>query len=610
MLHSDIFITLATLVCAATLMITNRIRADLVAVLVVLALLLSGVLTAGEALAGFSNPVVIIIACMFVVSEAIIHTGIAQRMGEMVLARGGTSEIRLLVILMSASCLLGSFMSSTATAAIFIPIVLAVAEKAEINHKRLLIPLAVAALISGMMTLVATPPNIAVNNVLRERGLEPLSFFSFTPFGLICLMLAIGFMVIGGRHLLAPQQRQEHHRRQRSIEDLIYRYGLDQRLALLQITGKSALIDRSVARMQLAARHHIHLIALHTPSMSGGITVPARPESVFEEGNILVIIGAPADIECFSREFLLNKREIPADPVLKKHFFQVIGAGEVMLTPDSDLIGKSIREIGFHTQFHCLALAIRRKGETITTDFADEPLLFGDVLLMCGAWEDILRLRQHRDQYILLTLPQDFREVVPARGRAPLALAIIAAMVGLIVFNILPTVTAIIGATAALVLTRCVEADTWFKAVDWPTIILVAGILPLATALQKTGVSTLVSHWLLAEFGHSGPLLVLAVLFLVTAGIGLFLSNTPTALLAAPMAIDIGQAMGVSPQACAMTVAIACSAAFISPLGSPVTMIVREPGGYHLVDFAKVGVPLVLICMVATVFMAWLIYLR
>lgn len=311
MLQSDIFITLATLVCAATLMITNRIRADLVAVLVVLALLLSGVLTAGEALAGFSNPVVIIIACMFVVSEAIIHTGIAQRMGEMVLARGGTSEIRLLVILMSASCLLGSFMSSTATAAIFIPIVLAVAEKAEINHKRLLIPLAVAALISGMMTLVATPPNIAVNNVLRERGLEPLSFFSFTPFGLICLVLAIGFMVIGGRHLLAPQQRQENHRRQRSIEDLIYRYGLDQRLSLLQITGKSALIDRSVARMQLAARHHIHLIALHTPSMSGGITVPARPESVFEEGNILVIIGAPADIECFSREFLLNKEKSP-----------------------------------------------------------------------------------------------------------------------------------------------------------------------------------------------------------------------------------------------------------------------------------------------------------
>ncbi len=604
-------ITLATLACAATLMITNRIRADLVAMLVVLTLMLSGVLNATEALAGFSNPVVIIIACMFVVSEAIIHTGIAQRMGDLVLAYGGTSEVRLLIILMSASCLLGSFMSSTATAAIFIPIVLTVAEKAEINHKRLLIPLAVAALISGMMTLVATPPNIAVNNVLRERGLEPLSFFAFTPFGLICLVLAIGFMVIGGRHLLAPQKRKEKHRQERSIGDLIYRYGLDQRLSLLQITGKSDLIDRSVARMQLAAHDHLHLIALHTPSHnSGGITVPARPESVFEEGQVLVIIGALEDIEHFGSEYHLKKMEMPADPVLKRHFFQVIGAGEVMLTPDSNLIGKSIREIGFHTQFQCLALAIRRKGETITADFANEPLLFGDVLLICGAWEDILRLRQHRDQYILLTLPQDFHEVIPARNHAPQALVIIGTMVGLIVFNVVTTLTAIIGATAALVLSRCVKPDTWFKAVDWPTIILVAGILPLATALQKTGVSTLVSQTLLTEFGHSGPILVLAVLFLVTAGIGLFLSNTPTALLAAPMAIDIGQAMGVSPQACAMTVAIACSAAFISPLGSPVTMIVREPGGYRLVDFAKVGVPLVLICMMATVFMAWLIYLR
>ncbi|WP_448875327.1 SLC13 family permease [Desulfobulbus propionicus] len=608
--HPEMLIPLATLACAATLMITSRIRADLVAVLVVLALMLSGVLSPTEALAGFSNPVVIIIACMFVVSEAIIHTGIAQRMGDLVLARGGTSEVRLLIMLMSASCLLGSFMSSTATAAIFIPIVLTVAEKAGINHKRLLIPLAVAALISGMMTLVATPPNIAVNNVLRERGLEPLSFFSFTPFGLICLALAIGFMVLCGRHLLAPQKPREERRPERSIQDLIYRYGLDQRLALLQISGTSELIDRSVARMQLAARHHLHLIALHTPSHGGGSTVPARPESVFEEGHILVVIGAVEDIERFRGNFSLIKREPPSDPALKRHFFQVIGAGEVMLTPDSSLIGKSIREIGFHTQFHCLALAIRRKGETMTTDFADEPLLFGDVLLICGAWEDILRLRQHRDQYILLTLPQDFREVVPARGRAPLALAIIAAMVGLIVCNTLPTVTAILGATVALILTRCVKPDAWFKAVDWPTIILVAGILPLATALQKTGVSTVVSHALLTEFGHSDPLLVLAVLFLVTAGIGLFLSNTPTALLAAPMAIDIGQAMGVSPQACAMTVAIACSAAFVSPLGSPVTMIVREPGGYRLMDFARVGAPLVLLCMVATVCMAWLMYLR
>jgi len=608
--QTDMFITLATLASAATLMITNKIRADLVAVLVVLALMLTGVLEVSEALAGFSNPVVIIIACMFVVSESIIHTGIAQRMGDLVLALGGTSEVRVLIILMAAAGLLGAFMSSAATAAIFIPIVLAVAEKAEINHKRLLIPLAVAALISGMMTLVATPPNIAVNSVLRERGLEPLSFFSFTPFGLLCLVLAIGFMVLGGRHLLAPPKRKEPHRRERSITDLITHYHLEQRLALLQVTAESDLIDRSVARMQMAARHRLHLIALHTPSPTGGATVPARPESVFEEGHVLVVIGASSDITAFQHEFHLQKMGMPTDPLMKRQFFQVIGAGEVMLTPDSNLIGKSLREIGFQTRFQCLALAIRRKGETITADFTNEPLLFGDVLLICGAWEDILRLREHRDRYILLTLPQDFRAVIPARKRAPLALGIIATMVGLIVFNIIPTVAAIIGATATLVLSRCVKQDTWFKAIDWPTIILVAGILSLATALQKTGVSAFVSQSLLAEFGHSGPLLVLAVLYMVTATIGLFLSNTPTALLAAPMAIDIGQALHVSPQACAMTVAIACSSAFISPLGSPVTMIVREPGGYTLKDFAKVGVPLVCICMLATMFMAWLLYLR
>ncbi len=606
---SDIDITLITLAAAAVLMITNRIRADLVAILVVLTLMLTHVLKPSEALAGFANPVVIIIASMFVVSEAIIQTGVAQRMGDLVLARSGTNEARLLTVLMSASCLLGSFMSSTATAAIFIPIVMAVAEKGGINHKRLLIPLSTAALISGMMTLVATPPNIAVNNVLVERGLNPLSFFSFTPFGLVCLVLAILYMTTVGRHLLAPPAPEGARHREHSIADLITRYGLAQQVALLQITRHSDLVDRSVARLQMGARYHLNLIALHTPSASGGVTIPARPESVFEEGQVLVVLGAPADIDQFRHAFVLKKVEVPAAPALRKRFFHIIGAGEVMLTPDSDLIGKNLRDIGFHTQFHCMVLAIRRKGELLTGDFAGEPLLFGDVLLICGAWEDILLLRQHLDQYILLTLPQDFREVVPARNRAPLALAIIAVMVGLIVFKVLATVPAILGAAAALILTRCVRPDSWFKCIDWPTVVLVGGILPLATALQKTGVSALVSRELLAYFGHSSPLLVLAVLYLVTVAFGMFLSNTPTVLLTAPMAIDIGHVLGVSPQACAMTVAIASSAAFISPLGSPVTMIVREPGHYQIMDFAKVGFPLVLICMVATVLMAWLIYL-
>ena len=608
--NPDMLIAVLTLAGAAVLLVTNWIRGDLVAVLVMLTLMLTGVLEPGDALSGLSSPVVVIIASMFVISEAIVHTGLAQRMGEAIIDRGGTSEVRLLVLLMTGSALVGSFMSSTATAAIFIPITLAVAEKAGLNHRRLLIPLAAAALISGMMTLVATTPNIVINNALRSRGMEPLSFFSFTPFGILVLALAIAFIVFAGRHLLSGGQGAVGRRRERSIGEILQGYDIRQRVGVLRVTPGSGLIDRSVARMQLGARHRINLIALHTVADSGRAFVPARPETVFLANDILVVIAEHEALDRFAETFGLERMELQVDPALEREFFQVVGVGEVMLTPESNLIGKSVREIGFHSRFRCQVLAIRRKGATLTTGFADEPLRFGDVLLACGAWEDILQLRDHRDQYILLNLPQDYHEVIPARSRGPLAVIILAAMVGLLVFDLLPTVTAVLVATAALILTRCVNVDSCYRVIDWQTVLIIAGMLPLALALERTGAITLVTDRLLELFAGVGPMGVLAVLFLVTVAIGLFLSNTPTAVLVAPMAVEIGLKMGIPPQACAMTVAIACSAAFISPLGSPVNMIVREPGGYTFMDYARVGVPLVALSLVATLVLVRLIYLR
>ena len=608
--NPDMLIAVLTLAGAAVLLVTNWIRGDLVAVLVMLTLMLTGVLEPSDALSGLSSPVVVIIASMFVISEAIVHTGLAQRMGEAIIDRGGTSEVRLLVLLMAGSALVGSFMSSTATAAIFIPITLAVAEKAGLNHRRLLIPLAAAALISGMMTLVATTPNIVINNALRSHGQEALSFFSFTPFGLAVLVLAIAFIVLAGRHLLSGGQGAVSRRRERSIGEILQGYDIRQRVGVLRVTPGSGLIDRSVARMQLGARHRINLIALHTVADSGRAFVPARPETVFLANDILVVIAEHEAIDRFAEGFELERMELQVDPALEREFFQAVGVGEVMLTPESNLIGKSVREIGFHSRFRCQVLAIRRKGATLTTGFADEPLRFGDVLLACGAWEDILQLRDHRDQYILLNLPQDYHEVIPARSRGPLAVIILAAMVGLLVFDLLPTVTAVLVATAALILTRCVNVDSCYRVIDWQTVLIIAGMLPLALALERTGAITLVTDWLLGLFAGVGPMGVLAALFLVTVAIGLFLSNTPTAVLVAPMAVEIGLKMGIPPQACAMTVAIACSAAFISPLGSPVNMIVREPGGYKFMDYARVGVPLVALSLVATLVLVRLIYLR
>ena len=608
MTQPDIIITLATLIVAVVLFVGNVLRNDLVAVLIVLALSIGGVLAPAEALSGFSSNAVIIIACMFIVGRAITYTGIAQQVGEAIIHYGGSNEKRLLLLVMTAAAFVGAFMSSTATAAIFIPITLSVAEKAGLNHRRLLMPLAAAALISGMMTLVATTPNIIINSALLEQGLEGLGFFSFTPFGMLALVLCAAFMAVAGQRLLSSGTTSAVRKSDPTIDDLLRYHSIDKNEYLLRIPAHSDLVGKSVASMQINATYHVILLAVERSEHGRRKTIfAARPETVFHEDDVMLVVGCPNCVQSFAETFSLQF--IPFRTSHRKAFFQVVGIAEVMLNPESTLIGKSLKETLFQSSFHSMALGIRRKGETLTENLADIPLKFGDVLLLCGAWTDILLLRQHREQYLLLTMPKDAKEYVPAPEKRNVTLAVLACMVALMVFNLLPPVTAILAATAALLLLRCVPMTSVYTVVDWQTIVMIAGILPLALALQKTGVIGYVSEWFLGTFSGAGPLAVLAGLFLITALLGLFMSNTPVAILMAPMAVGIGQSMQISPQACAMTVAIACSSAFISPLGSPVALLVREPGGYGFLDYAKTGVPMLILSLAATLLLCRLIYL-
>lgn len=606
---SSQFISLLTLGLAVLLLVSGKLRNDVVAILVILMLTLGGVLPPAEALSGFSSPVVIIIACMFVVGKAITHTGIAQNVGGIILKYGGTSETRLLIMIMLAASFVGAFMSSTATAAIFIPITLAVAEKAGLNSKRLLIPLAAASLISGMMTLVATTPNIVVNSALADQGLPGLSFFSFTPFGVLIIALAILFMVIAGRTLLAPKNIKVAQRQDPSIDDLFKRHQIAQNKYLLRVPEYSDLADKSLARMQLSARYHVSVLAVQSSSADGRMNtiIPARPETVIQAGNLILIIGLPENVEAFILEFSLQKLTLL--PARRNAFFKVVGIAEVMLNPDSSLIGKTLKETGFQALFHSLVLGVRRKGETLTENIADLPLAFGDVLLVCGAWTDILLLGQHRDKYLLLTLPRDYKEFIPAREKQKIALPLLGAMVFLMAFNILPPITAVLAVSTALLLTGCVPINSIYDVMDWPTIVMIGGFMSLALALERTGVISLASAVFLQTFSNADPMIVLAGLFMLTAMFGLFISNTAVAVLLAPLAVNAGMTLGINPQACAMVTAIACSSAFASPLGSPVSMLVREPGGYSFADYAKTGIPLLLLTLPATLLLARLMYL-
>jgi len=608
-MNPDIFIVFATLLTAAVMFVTNTIRNDLVALLVMLTLMLSGVLTVPESLAGFSDPVVMIVISMFIIGEAVVYTGIARKVGELIIRGGGTNETRLTIMLMVAAGLLGSFVSSTATIAIFIPVAMAVAEKAGLNHRRLLMPLSVGAMVSGMMTLIATTPNIVIDKVLAEKGFESFSFFSFTPFGLLIMVIAILFMVLFGKNMLAKKSTGVLAKHDRTIRDMAREYGLDNQLTRLQISPGSPLIDRAVARVQLIKNYGLKLVAIEKREMGRKVIRHPLPETVLNQGDIMLAVGDPDNAARLAADYSLRKLQIVSTERRRKRLFQAVGLVEVMLTPDSRLIGQSLKGLQFQSRFNCLVLGIRRKREPITSNLENLPLQFGDVLLVSAGWDALVKLRDYHDNFLLLTMPKDYREVIPGRKRAPLVLAIIGVMVVMMVLKLLPTVTVALLAALTLILGKCIRLNGVYQVINWQTVVLIAGILPLVTALNKTGAAHLISVGLVQVMGPLGPIPILALLFIVTSVTGLFLSNTPTAVLIAPIAIDTAMTLGISPYAFAMTVAIACSAGFASPLSAPANMMVQEPGGYSFWDYIKVGIPLQLLALVVTVGLAWFIYL-
>jgi di/tricarboxylate transporter len=606
-LTEDMLLALGILGGAAVLFASNRVRSDVVAVLVVLALMLSGILGVQESLAGFADPVVVLLAALFVVGDGLVNTGIAQRLGDLVLRIGRSDETRLIALLMVTVAAVGAFMSSTAVVAVFIPVALTIAERTGLDAKRLLMPISVAALVSGMMTLIATAPNLVVDEALKARDLESLGFFGFTPFGIGGLVVCVAFMLAMGRGMLAPKERRSVAAKLMSIDDLVVAYGLQDRLKRLRILDGSPLHDRSVGRMQLRERFGTVLIGFDKGRGGRYDFQPALPATSFSSGDAIMVLGNDEQIAELTTTHKLEA--LPPLPVdVRRQAMQEIGAAEVMLAPGSQLIGRTLRELEFRDRYHLTVLSIRHRGVAVVADHADLRLDFGDVLLVSGGWADILRLKRERSDFVLLDLPQEHKDVVPERRRAPIALAILFAMVVAMASGLIPNVAAVLLAAVAMIATRCVTLSGIYRNVSWSTIVLVAGVLPLATALDRTGVTDVAAVALVQTLGAMGPLAMLATIFLVTTLTGLFISNTATAVIIAPIAIDAALEIGASPHAFAMTVAIASSAAFITPISTPVNMLVLEPGGYSFGDFVQVGVPLALLTMVVTVLFCAFVY--
>lgn len=593
------YFVFAVLAAAVVLFASDRVRLDLVALLVLLSLLLSGILTVGQALDGFSQSAVLMVAGLFVVGEGLVKTGIAHRLGQWLMHVGGASEVRLIALLMAVVAIVGAFMSSTGIVAIFIPVGLSIAARSGIQPGRLMMPLGFAALISGMMSLISTPPNLVVSQALRDAGLAPFAFFDFTPIGLIVLVVGIGYMLTIGPRLLAPREEEDGSApTRRTMRELAEVYGVAERFHRLRVRPGSPLVGRTLAQAGLRSGFGVVVVAVEPHGQHPNRIMPALPRTLFQGGDTLHVVASPDPLAAFMQSQKLD--ELPIEEADLRRHTQEAGLAEVLIPPESELIGRTLREAALRSRHRLSVIAIRRRGKPLEDDFAAEPLAFGDTLLVSGAWKHIAALQTDPKGFVVLSLPAEMADVAPAYRRAPWALGILMAMIVAMVTGVVPNAAAVLLAAVGMVVAGCVSMEEGYKSVSWQTVVLIAGMLPLATALDQTGGTQLMVDGLVGSLGEAGPYAMMAGLFVLTAGLGSFMSNTATAVLLGPVAIAVAQDLGVSPYTFAMTVAIAASAAFSTPVSSPVVALVVEPGNYRFMDFVRVGVPMTVLVMVVT----------
>lgn len=591
---------------AIALFFSGRVRLDLTAAFVILALALSGVITPSESIAGFGDPLVMMIAGLFVVGEGLHRTGVAARIGRRIAALGGGNEWHIILLLMPTVALLSAFMSSTGVVAIFIPVVLSMARSVGLSVRRLLIPLAFASLIGGMLTLIGTPPNLAVSRALVDAGLPGFSFFDFAPIGGAILVVGTVYMLTIGRRLLPGGTEPGSGSARRSLHDMAVDYGITEGLHRLRVLADSPLCDVTVSEIGLRQNYDITVMAVERHGTLLTALKPVLIETHLQRGDDLYVVAPRAVIDRYAAQLGLRDLGFPSG--LRRRLQGQFGMAEVLVVPDSPLVGKTVREGNFRQRQGLTVLSIRRANQPMALEFDQTRMEAGDMLLLAGPWEALEQMDGPRRDLVLLELPQEIVERTWHGNQAPWAILVTFGMLLLMTFQLTSNLVAVMLGGFAMVLTRCVSMDEAYRSMNWQSLVLIAGMLPLARALEVSGGSGMIVGTLAEYFHDMGPRSVLAGLFILTSLFSQFISNTATTVLIAPIALSLALDMGLSPAPFMMTVAIAASTAFATPVASPVNTLILSPGNYRFSDFLKVGVPLQILALVVTLFMVPLLF--
>ncbi|MCI7184074.1 MAG: SLC13 family permease [Prevotella sp.] len=593
--------TIIILVLSAVFFAMGKVRSDLVALCALVALLLTGILTPQEALSGFSNSVVIMMVGLFVVGGAIVQTGLAKKASGKLMTLAGDSELGLFLLLMVVTAVIGAFVSNTGTVALMMPIVVSLAQKAKMRASRLLMPLAFASSMGGMLTLIGTPPNLVIQEALAENGFEPLKFFSFLPVGIVCIIVGIVVLLpLSKRFLNGSKQRQDGEtgkKRAKSLDDLMEEYNLKDNLSVFTVGKLSIANNKTLAELDIHHRYGLTVLEVRrikqprSPLMKEVEQRLAGPDTKLTEGDIVYVSGDPIQATKFAADMKLGNTS-------EELAFYDIGIAEVVLMHNSRLCGKTLKETGLRCLYNVNALGVRRGENYITEGLADMTFRQGDIILIQGKWKNISRIADVADGIVVMGQPLEEASRVTLDYKAPLAAAIMLLMILTMVFDFIPVapVTAVMVAGLLMVITGCIRSvEAAYKTINWESIVLIAAMLPMSVALEKTGASAMVANLLADNLGQASPYALLAGVYFTTSLLTMFISNTATAVLMSPIALTSAAAIGVSPYPMLFAVTLGASMCFASPFSTPPNALVMQAGGYSFMDYIKVGLPLQII---------------
>ncbi len=589
---TDIALMLLILAASIFLFIVGWLRVDVVAILVLLTLTLTGLITPQEAFSGFASPATITVWAIFIVSGGLFHTGVANLLGDRLFKLGGRSPSRLIALLMTTVGLMSGVMNNVGATAVLMPAVVTMSRKARLSVSRLLMPLAFGSLLGGMTTLISTPPNILVSDALRTAGLEPFGLLDFAPVGLAALAAGVGYMALIGYRLLPKRSAQERLAEVAGPNvELVDLYRLGERLFRARIPTGSPLIGKTLAESGLRENFGLSAIAL---KRGGHAQLDLDKDTVLRRGDELLIEGM-VDHLVWAQE--TGYLDVQPEVGIHDRDLQsaAVGIAEVLLSPHSRLPGKTLSDIHFREKFNLTVLAILRDGKPTRTGLAHIPLRFGDTLLVQGPRQQI-RILQHDPDFVVLSDLEDGMRV--RANKAPLAAGLLLVMLVPVVIGWLPITASALLAGVLMVITGCLTMDEAYQSIEWKAVFLVAGTLPLGIAMEKTGTAAFLAGLLVNLVGGFGPLALLAGFYILANLLTQFMSNAAIAVLLAPIALGAARQTGASPHALLMAVAVASSASFLTPVAHQSNVLVMGPGGYRFGDYLKAGLALDLLVFV------------